>query len=111
MKLYIVEANFYDGESSWTNLLSVRYDKDEAEQDKKEYEEIMSNNKKLAQSDYDILSEKLDCEEDESLNSKLSECEGILYSDFCAVTITEAELDKLLYSKEDLVYTSLIRTI
>ena len=110
MKLYIVEAGFYDGESSWTNLLSVRYDKDEAEQDKKEYEEIMSNNKKIAQSDYDILSEKVGLD-DESLYKKISKCERTLYDDFCDVTITEAELDKLLYSKEDITYTSLIGTI
>ena len=109
MMLYLVEAHFVDDDSSWDNLISIRYDKQEAEDDKKEYEEIQLNNKKLAEIDYPILCEKFDLtpENDwtEELNQKLTECERFSrYNDFVRVTITEVELDKLLYSKEDATY-------
>jgi hypothetical protein len=111
MILYIVEAHFYDGENDNTNLISVRYDKQEAENDKLNYETIMSNNLKLAQSDYDVLMENYNKDESEwleNLLSKFSYCEQALYSDFYSVTITEVELDKLLYKKEDLIYVSVL---
>lgn len=110
MILYIVEANFYDNESSWKNLLSIRYDKQEAEDDKKAYEEIQSNNKKLAEIDYGKLSNKFNLADEgewtQELNQKMCECEKIVYDDFIDVSITEVELDKALYSKEDITYVS-----
>ena len=109
MILYIVEAHFCDEDSSWNNLISIRYDKQEADDDKKEYEEIKSNNIKLAKIDYQILSEKFQSTSEDDwtpeLSQKLFESERLtLYDDFIEVRITEVELDKLLYSKEDITY-------
>lgn len=111
MILYIVEAHFCDEDSSWNNLISIRYDKQEADDDKKEYEEIKSNNIKLAKIDYSILSEKFQSTNEDDwtpeLSQKLFESERLaLYDDFIEVRITEVELDKLLYSKEDITYVS-----
>ena len=111
MILYIVEAHFCDEDSSWNNLISIRYDKQEADDDKKEYEEIKSNNIKLAKIDYSILSERFQSTNEDDwtpeLSQKLFESERLaLYDDFIKVRITEVELDKLLYSKEDITYVS-----
>lgn len=114
MILYIVEAHFCDDDSSWNNLLSVRYDKREAEDDKREYEEIKSNNIKLAKEDYTTLFEKFQSTDENDwtpeLSQKLFESERLaLYDDFIEVRITEVELDKLLYSKEDITYVQALQ--
>lgn len=116
MKIYIVEACFYDGESGWENFISVRYDKLAAEFDKIEYENIRATNIDLAQKDYDYIYTKLPAfsdeeytEEESILYSKLYEAERTIHDDFVDVRITEVEADTLLYLKENIIYKQLVK--